>query len=179
MRSGWLLVVAVVATACSGGPQRETRLANAAPAEPAAGVALTDQDALVHAVLARYLAFGVLPDHDLLPKQGPIYVLDELGDPIGSRISASALPEAIRPFELRTMAQLRAEAEAKNHEVAFIRFHWISVAGADATVNVGGDIVLPRQSHAIKTCCCSASYRYAKRMGKWGPTGDDIVVGCG
>jgi hypothetical protein len=163
---------------CSSPAKRETHLANAAQPTPVRELA--DRDALVHSVLERYLAYGTLDDDELLPKQGPIYVMTEVGaDPIDHRIVPAALPEAKRPFVLRTAAELQAEADRAGKEVAFIHFYSITVEGSWASVSAGGDILLPTKTNAVKTCCCSSSRSYEKHAGRWTIKAGPHVVSCG
>ena len=155
----WWLPLLVVACSSTAAPLANTQPAPAAPQ-------LTDRDAVVAAVLERFLADPkTLPDHGILPATGPIYVLAELDD--HGAVTPAALPRAPRPFKLATQREIDGEADRTNQPVHYIRFYGLEIHGDAATIGSGVDLAIPKASNAIKMCCCSATDRYEKRAGRW------------
>jgi hypothetical protein len=151
---------------CSAPKAREVPVSNTtgAPAAPRAD----EHDAIVAAVLARFSADPeTLPDAGLLPKQGPIYVLSEVGEKPDPVVRIGALPRGPRPFVGRTLAELQAEADKHNVILQFIHFYSITIHGDRASVSSGADILYPTRHRDLKTCCCLSSDEYEKRAGRW------------
>ena len=157
-----LAVWFVLAIGCAPSPPPQP-VGNAVP--PHAPV--DDHDVLVTTVLQQYVAApDTLADHGLLPASGPVYVAAEIDE--HQRVHAVALPPG--RFAIRTLADLQAEADRTKTNVAFIRFFDLTVDDAThAHVQVGVDIILPKQSQGIKMCCCSSAARWEKHGGVWAP----------
>lgn len=159
------LAILVVLAACGGRPTPPpAALSNAGPAPAApAAPALSDRDAIVRAVLERYLADPTtLPDAGLLRDPGGINVVV---DPAG--VAAAALPaNPARPFALRRPEEVQAAANQLGAEVSYVRIS-IDLTGDRAVVVSGGDFALPAAGDAIKMCCCAAFDIYEKHDGRW------------
>ena len=172
-------VLAIMLCACPSSQRAEPTIANTQPAPPASSAPTTDdRDVIVTTVLERFIAApDSMPDHSLLPKTGPIYVLAEVGEPVIHTVQPGALPNNPRPFAIKPLAEIQAEADRTQATLAFIRFYGVEVHDnhARADVSIGVDLVLPGHSKAIKMCCCMASERWEKHDGRWIPDSAKVV----
>jgi len=124
----------------------------------------------VRAELQRYLDGAELPDAGLLPKDSLPVVCSDITVSVAQQqqpavITAAALPGAKR-FVLRPRAELQAQADKADANVAYISFG-VELAGDEADVDFGVDILLPTQSKAVKLCCCSSSDHFSRKQGTW------------
>jgi len=173
-----LALLALVLGACPSSQRTEPTIANAQPARPAQPApAIDERDVIVKTVLERFIADpNSMPDDGLLPDTGPIYVLAEIGEPVTHTVAPASLPNNPRPFVLKPLAELQAEADRTKATVAFIRFYELDVHDStSANVSIGADIALPSHSNAIKMCCCSEGARWEKHDGRWTPGGVRVM----
>lgn len=128
------------------------------------GEELRDADALARRVLSEELTKGTLPDINLLPESGRVFVRSPVR---GARLSARAFgPVGKRSLRAATLEELQELADRQDRTVVFIEIE-IEIAGDTAHVDSGVDIVLPATSDAMKTCCCSRSTTWRKVRGRW------------
>ena len=163
-----------VATALSPGPSEPAttppvseaqHLDNSTPPRPLLSKEQQqDIDALAREILAGSL-FGKrnLPDLGLLPKRGPIFVLNVPTTPL---TEDAFPPKKNQRLQLATLAELQALANQRDTSIAFVELD-ISITGDSASVRSGVDIVLPSREHGMKLCCCVIFQYWHKTRGRW------------
>ena len=125
-----------------------------------AAAAGADRDALIAAVLDHHAANGIV-DAPSPSEAGPTYVTVKKASP-------PALPSShARQYAVTTEDNLQDEATRSGRDIRFIHVFGIDVAGACATVSVGGDIVFARQQGMIKMCCCQETEVFLRSAGRW------------
>jgi hypothetical protein len=157
---------AIVLAACAS-PAHE-----APPANRTTAPVIGDAELLARTVLADWAA---VPDAGLLPPDGPVLVLQTIGEH-GEKLTAASLPSGPRPFVLRSDEALQAQADATNTNVAYVRISVSFDGDSTAYVTSGVDILLPKSSTAIKMCCCSTSIEYKKQAGQWRASGQRMSM---
>ena len=121
----------------------------------------------IHQALADRMAAGALSDLDLAGKSRRVLVLDELPD-AGLRISVKALPASeLRRYVLVSSAAIQAEADRTKQTLYFITIDRPVIAGDEATVWLGVDLVEPTDSKMIKLCCCASQEFFRRTQERW------------
>jgi hypothetical protein len=137
------------------------------PVSNAPTPSVAETDALVGAVLERYLTDrDALPDGGMLPSTGPVFVVSDADGAL--RTTHSAIPKAgAGKLVFRTSRDLQADADRLGTEVFYVGFYRATISGDCATIGVGVYFAAPKNSKKIYLCCCSSTDVYERQHGRW------------
>ena len=131
----------------------------------------TDVDDVVAVMLQRLNNDrDVLPGWDLLPKRGPTWIIDTvtIGTAAGHLHAHALPPPGTRAFELKSGAELHAEADRRGDPVPYLFVDTITFEGTCAMVSVGVSTVQPtREENGALLGRCFDVEVYQKREQRW------------
>jgi hypothetical protein len=122
---------------------------------------------LVRQALEDRIAAQDIPDGNLLRNATKTAIREEMPRS-GLKLSRGAVPQ-LQGFEFYLISEATAQGEADKtrRPVYFITVDVPSIAGETATISIGVDLVLPRDSADVKLCCCTGSAEFRRLENRW------------